>query len=315
MVGMDATATISVTAGPDAGKAFPLTEELVHIGRGGDNQVVLSDATLAEHQASIVRRNGRYAIYAPAAGTVQVDGADIPPEKWVWLPSSATVRLGTQTVCSIEASVRNGAPRPADSTPTPVTGRGSKTSPPGTAKLRKKLKSDSRSQVARFLSDRSGEPLVKLGEDGQLPALELAELADEQPRERRPKSESNPLLLYALLGGSFVMSLGMLLIDPAGAGSSRRADQDAARQVVLKYLGTPGNGLEPYQRLLRQAVIDHSQGNLADEQDAYRRVLKILNSTDIRDPRNLNGLTGKLTGRGRAGDEELREALMTLLSE
>jgi hypothetical protein len=197
-----------------------------------------------------------------------------------------------------------------------VTGRSSKTSPPGTARPRKKAKSgDTRSQVARFLSDRSGEPLVKLGEDGQLPALELAELADEQPRERRQKSESNPLLLYALLGGSFLLSLGMLLIDPRGGGSSSTADQAAAREVILKFLGSDGSDLEPYQRLLRRAVIDHSQGNLRAEQDAYREVLRILNSSDIRDPQNLNGLTGKLTGRGRASDEELRSALMSLLSE
>jgi pSer/pThr/pTyr-binding forkhead associated (FHA) protein len=313
---MDAPATISVTAGPDTGKAFPLTSELVHIGRGSDNQVVLSDSTLSEHQASIVRRSGRYAIYAPAAGTVQVDGAEIPPEKWVWLPQSATVRLGSQTVFSLDAPATNGTPKAADSTPTPVTGRTSKTSVPGAAKLRKKVKiSDSRSQVARFLSDRSGEPLVKLGEDGQLPALELAELADEQPRERRQKAESNPLLLYALLGGSFLLSLGMLFIDPEGGGTSSSADRTAARAVVQEYLGTEGSDLEPYQRLLRQALVNHSQGNVRAEQDAYRRVLRILNSSDIRDPQNLNGLTGKLTGRGRASDEELRSALMTLLSE
>ncbi len=311
---MDAPATISVTAGPDTGKAFALTEELVHIGRGGDNHLILSDTTLSEHQASIVRRSGRYAIYAPSAGAVQVDGNEIPPEKWVWLPQTATIRLGSATVCSLAAPT-NGSARSADSTPTPTAGRTPKTAPSGTARPRKKTRPpDSRPHVARFLSDRSGAPLVSLGEDGQLPALELAELADEQPRERRQKSESNPLLLYALLGGSFLMSLGMLLINPEGGATANRAEHDAARQVIQNYLGKDGSDLEPYQRLLRQAVIDRSQGNVQAEQDAYRRVLRILNSSDIRDPRNLNGLTGKLTGRGRASDEELREALMTLLS-
>lgn len=311
---MDAPATISVTAGPDTGKAFALTDELMHIGRGGDNHLILSDATLAEHQASIVRRNGRYAIYAPSAGAVQVDGSEIPPEKWVWLPPAATIRLGAATICSLAAPT-NGSAKSADSTPTPTAGRAPKSVAPGTARPRKKARSaETRPHVARFLSDRSGAPLVSLGEDGQLPALELAELADEQPRERRQKSESNPLLLYALLGGSFLMSLGMLLIDPQGGSTASGADHAAARQVVEDYLGEDGSNLEPYQRLLRQAVIDHSQGNVRAEQDAYRRVLRILNSSDIRDPRNLNGLTGKQTGRGRASDEELRAALMTLLS-
>ena len=95
---MEAGAQITVTTGPDEGKAFSLSDELVHIGRGTDNQIVLSDPTLSEHHASIVRRNGRYAIYAPAVGGVRVEGNVIPAERWVWLPSSATVCLGEGTV-------------------------------------------------------------------------------------------------------------------------------------------------------------------------------------------------------------------------
>ena len=188
MLGMDASATIHVTGGPDAGKSFALVDELVHIGRGRDNQVVLSDEGLAEHQASIVRRNGRYAIYAPQAGSVQVEGSEIPAEKWVWLPQAATIKLAG-TVFRLEAvQGENGAAAtpPPESTPTPTPGKSRpKTTPPGPKKegserAKKKARpAEKQPQVARFISDRTGEPLVRLGEDGQLPALELAELAEE----------------------------------------------------------------------------------------------------------------------------------------
>ena len=52
-------ATITVTRGPARGEFFELSEELVHIGRGEGNQLVLADDDLAEHQASIAFRNGR----------------------------------------------------------------------------------------------------------------------------------------------------------------------------------------------------------------------------------------------------------------
>src|SRR3954468_2148580 len=120
---MSPAATITVTDGPDAGRAFPLSDDLVHIGRGADNQVVLSDGALAEHQASIVRRQGRYAIYSPAAGAVQVEGNDIPAERWVWLPKTAVINLGANTTLRLEIFEPPAATASADSTPTPLTGR------------------------------------------------------------------------------------------------------------------------------------------------------------------------------------------------
>jgi hypothetical protein len=324
MSGMEASATIVVTGGPDAGKSYALADELVHIGRGRDNQVVLSDEGLAEHQASIVRRNGRYAIYAPQAGSVQVEGSDIPAEKWVWLPQAATIKLAG-TVFRLEAAQgENGAsatPAP-ESTPTPTPGKSRpKTTPPGAKKegserAKKKARpAEKQPQVARFISDRTGEPLVRLGEDGQLPALELAELAEEAPQERRQKSTSNPLLLYGLIGFSFVASLGMLLIDPNAASTSSTTEQAKARSALHEFYGAPGSRLERYQELLRLGLVCHSQGDWEGERGAYREVLQMLNAADIRDPkRHPNGLTGKQTKRGRDSDDDLREALETLLA-
>ena len=315
---MSAAAKITVTAGPDAGQAYALSDELVHIGRGADNQVVLTDPTLSEHQASIVRRHGRYAIYSPLVGAIHVDDNEIPAERWVWLPQEAQIRIGEETVFLLEVS-GNGADvdNPAESTPTPTPGRKRpRSTPPGSRRSRKKTRpDDAERHVARFISDRSGAPLVQLGEDGQLPALELSELADEQPVERQQKSGSNPLLLYGAMGFSIVMSLGMLLIDPEGSSTTTSADKDRARIELREFFGEDGADLEPYQRKLRLAVVAHSQGDYRAERAAYLSVLRMLNSADVLDPSNPHGLTGRHTIRGRSSDEDLREALNTLLAE
>lgn len=314
---MTPAGTITVTDGPDAGRAFPLSDDLVHIGRGADNQVVLSDAALAEHQASIVRRQGRFAIYSPAAGSVQVDGNEIPAERWVWLPRTAQIHLGVQTILRLDTH-ETPVPGAPDSTPTPLTGRSRTTTRKSDADRarRRGRNGDHRPQVARFINDRSGEPLVKLGEDGQLPALELAELAEEQPRERREARSTNPVLLYGVLACSFVMSLLMLVVDPQARTAAERSQDAQARQVLQEFYGDPQRKLQPYQQLLRDALVAHTQGNIDAERDAYRQVLRMLNSSDIRSAKTSpNGLTGRQTGRGRLSDDELREALLTLLAE
>jgi hypothetical protein len=315
---MSPGATITVTNGPDSGRAFALSDDLVHIGRGADNQIVLNDRALAEHQASIVKRNGRFAIYSPESGAVQVDGNDIPPERWVWLPRTATIHLGAATVVRLD-SHETPVPGSPDSTPTPLTGQArpgsSSRRVDGERSRRRSRNGEHRPQVARFINDRTGEPLVKLGEDGQLPALELAELAEEQPRERREARTTNPVLLYGILACSFVVSLLMLVVDPQPRSADERAGQAEARLALQEFYGDPQQALLPYQSLLRQALIDHARGNRAGEREAYRSVLRLLDSSDIRSSENHNGLTGAQTRRGRASDDDLRAALLTLLSE
>lgn len=325
---MDASATIVVTGGPDAGKSFPLAEDLIHIGRGLENQVVLSDQALSEHQASLVRRNGRYAIYAPVPGAVQVEGNEIPSEKWVWLPPAALIRLGKETVLRLEGVASgNGAAAP-EATPTPTPVKRARSTPPGQKKesperkdaperpRRKPKPGEQQPQVARFISDRTGAPLVKLGEDGQLPALELAEIAAEEPQERRQKTSSNPLLLYAVIGFSFAASLGMLLIPTDAARITATGAQADARQALTEFYGREGEPLARYQQLLRQALIKRAQGDVRGEREAYRQVLQMLNAADVRDPQlHPDGLTGKHTRKGRISDQRLREALEVLLAD
>jgi len=102
-------AKLSVTTGPDRGRTFDLDDELVHIGRGAGNQIVLSDDTLAEHQASIVRRNGRFAIYTTAIDGIEIEGNPIPPERWVWLPTEASIRISRRTLCQFVSPDADGS--------------------------------------------------------------------------------------------------------------------------------------------------------------------------------------------------------------
>ncbi len=323
---MDAVpARLLVTSGPDEGKVFGLTADLVHIGTGDGNQVILSDEALAEHQASIASRNGRYAIYVPPGARVEVEGNEVPTDKWVWLPASAAMRLSETTFCRFESSVPAGVNsggsgsvnattvttmRPVDSVPseegTPVGSEGRR------REGGKRRKAAARkSQVARFITDRPGDPLVRLGEDGQLPELALSDTAERRQAEA-PK-EKNPLVLYAALTCSFVLSLGMLLVEPPASNVVNHSVREEARQELKEYFGTDESPLEPYQKELRLALVEAARGNTAAERRHYRRVLQMLNAADVRDEANLNGLTGRYTGRGRSSDADLRKILERLL--
>lgn len=107
---------IVVTTGPDRGKVFEIDEELIHIGRADENQIVLDDPSLPDHQASVLRKNGRFAIFRPTDAEVQVDGADIPAEKWVWLPNDVRLQFGRRTSCQLtyESSLDDEPPKSSE---------------------------------------------------------------------------------------------------------------------------------------------------------------------------------------------------------
>ena len=94
---MKSLAKLTVMTGPDRGKLFELGGEIVQIGKGAGNGFILTDATLEDHQVSIVRRNGRFAIYAPLTDQVEVDGTQIPRDRWVWPPDTAQIQLNRRT--------------------------------------------------------------------------------------------------------------------------------------------------------------------------------------------------------------------------
>ena len=113
---MSLCAKITVTSGPDRGRVFELTGEMMRLGKAPENEVALTDSQLGDLHASIVRREGRFAIFTALPEGLDIDGTEVPPERWVWLPESATIRVGSRT--SVEFVVNgegNLAPAPTPS--------------------------------------------------------------------------------------------------------------------------------------------------------------------------------------------------------
>lgn len=111
---MSVCAKITVTSGPDRGKTFELTGEMMRLGKAPDNELVFTDAQVGDHHASIVRREGRFAIYLSAPEGLEIDGTDIPPERWVWLPESAMMRVGKRTNIEFVVGENNNVPATAN---------------------------------------------------------------------------------------------------------------------------------------------------------------------------------------------------------
>ena len=304
-------ASLTVTAGPDRGKTFALHAEFVHVGRSEDCQVLLTDPQVDEVQVSLANRNGRFAIITALEETVAVDGRTLTPEQWAWLPTQATIRVSPKTTllfsCGLPSATSNGEPVFAKGTdisssadpPTtlPVKSKGRK---PGS----KKGEATTRT-VAKFITDRKGETLVRLGEDGHLPELALTEVSAPKHDKRKRSSQGNPALIYGALGFSLLASLAMLFLDPA-VTDERSESKNSARQSVMRdFVGSEKGPIKPYQQLLRDAGLAQSRGDFKSEREAYLKVLRLLNSEDK------NPFTG-ITGTAE-DDERLKKHLAVLL--
>ena len=53
---------------------------------------------------------------------------------------------------------------------------------------------------------------------------------------------------------------------------------------------------------------------LLAERQLLKQVLALLNSVDASAPENLNGLTGRQTGQGKASDQRLKDLLQQVLN-
>lgn len=308
-------AVIRFTSGPDTGIEFELRDEMVHIGQSLDNQIQLTDPTISEHEASIVARNGRFAIYASRDQFVAVDGNPLPSARWVWLPDAAQVSLGTKTVFSFSTTGSASSPPEGDSSPAGTSTRSIPAPVPTERKVRGKKGTGGKSAegrgkkaVARFITDQVGDPLVKLGDDGQLPELSLIEPGESKgKRSSGSKPEqSSPILVYGAIGFSFLFSMLLLFLDPEMQGESQRGNVAQARIDIQRFYGDGQSDLEEYQLLLREAQLAHSRQDFDRERQYYRTVLKMLQSEDNQ------GLI-RLTDT-REQDEQLRQLLATLLS-
>ena len=304
-------ASLTVTAGPDRGKTFALHEEFVHVGRAEDCQIILTDPQVDEVQASLANRNGRFAIITAFEETVAIDGKTLPPEQWAWLPSQATIKVSPKTTllfsCGLPSAMTNGEPAPLKSNESPPPAD-PPTTLPTKAKGRKpgaKKGEAATRTVAKFITDRKGETLVRLGEDGHLPELALAEVTAPKRDKRKRPAQGNPALIYGALGFSLLASLAMLFLDPA-VTDERSESKTVARQAVMSdFVGGDKGPIKPYQQLLRDAGLAQSRGDNRSEREAYLKVLKLLNSEDK------NPFTG-ITGTAK-GDVDLKKHLAVLL--
>jgi type III secretion system (T3SS) inner membrane Yop/YscD-like protein len=305
-------ASLTVTAGPDRGKTFALHEEFVHVGRSEDCQVLLTDPQVDDVQASLANRNGRFAIITAFEQTVAVDDKTLTAEKWAWLPAQATIRVSPKTTllfsCGLPSATSNGEPVTAKGTDNPSTA-----DPPASLPVKskgrkpgpKKGETTSRT-VAKFITDRKGETLVRLGEDGHLPELALAEVTALNQDKRKRPSQGNPALIYGALGFSLLASLAMLFLDPAVMDERSLSKSEARQAVMHDFVGSDKGPIKPYQRLLRDAGLAHSRGDVKSERAAYLTVLRLLNSEDK------NPFTG-ITGTAEE-DEILKKHLAVVLA-
>ena len=298
----------------------------MNIGRGDENEVTLADSSLSEHHASIAIHNGQFVIYSPVDEGVEVDGKIIPPERWVKLPTPARIRFGDRSSCQFnfaDSYAESALPSsmkanvsPAGSPPPPAPPKkkrqksGSKKAAApagnGTRKSEKgKRSKQSNRKTARFITDQGGDAKVSLGEDGTLPELVLAESNARRVQQRQAK-QSNPAVLYIAVAISFLMSIGLMFVDPEPARRSQ-SELTKARLAVKEFYREPESGeLKRYQKLLRQAAIAHSRRDRRAEVEAYRAVLNLLNSEDHE--HGYLGLTGD-----RESDEQLLKYVSILV--
>lgn len=292
---------LEILTGPDQGKTFPLESELLHIGRGADNGVILSDPQIGDFHASVSQQQGQLSLYANEANQIRVAGALVPGQQWVHVPLDAKIHLSGQT----EVRVVESGPASA-----PVV----EASRPAVAERRRAApKKESKRQVARPITSRGGESAVQMGADGKFPELALAVDTGPAKPQNKPK-DANPALLFTILAASCLSSAGLLLFDFETRAVSTSQVQSSARSELVAFYGQDSAELEPYQKLLRRASVEYSKGHRSAERQLLRQVLALLNSVDASATENLNGLTGRQTGKGKASDQQLEELLQQVLN-
>lgn len=354
---MTAIAELTVQKGPDEGRVFPLVGDRTRLGSGVGNEVQLTDPLVADHHATLIQRDGRYAIVTTHPQGLEIDGVAVPPERWIWLPQVSVIHLGQQTVLRFSAGETGGAvvesggisaadesapasggvkakpatrttkPRrsaPASPTAGPVAssaaGAGAAEPEPVPeeaegAKIRKTT--DRVRKTARFVNEAPGEALVRQVEGGQLPELALSD-GGPAVQAVTPRAESNPWLLYGVLGGSLLLTVLLLVLD-SPADSNQAPDRVLARRELKEYLGEEDDTLAPYQLALRQALQASSRGDRLQEQSELRKVLRMLRSESKERVQRFTGLTGRLEYEyddpSKKSDRRLEELIGALLAE
>ena len=300
---------LEILSGPDRGKTFPLESELLHIGRGSDNSIILTDPQIGDFHASVSQQQGRLSLYANEANQIQVAGTLVPGQQWIPVPADAKIHLGGQTevrvVDSARTTVSTTAPTATVSVPAAEVRSAERSRAPS--------KKESKRQVARPITTRGGEAAVQMGADGKFPELALTAGTELKKTVGKPK-EANPALLFTILAASCLSSAGLLLIDFETSTVTSSQDKAFTRSQLAAFYGTDSAQLEPYQKLLRRASVEYSQGNRTVERQLLKQVLALLHSVDASAPENLNGLTGRQFGHGKESDQKLEKLLQEILN-
>jgi hypothetical protein len=177
-------------------------------------------------------------------------------------------------------------------------------------KLRRKKagsadKQERKSITAKFITDGPGDPLVKLGEDGHLPELQLED-GKKRPGVQQEAKKTNPFWLVLILSIGFGMSALMLFVDFENLGSTAQ-EKSAARQELVSYYSTEAEAPSPFQVHLRQAQRARSRRDYTGEKAEYRKVLQMLRA-EGKNP--YTGVTGS-----EARDKKLEELMGILLKD
>lgn len=163
-------------------------------------------------------------------------------------------------------------------------------------------------KVARFVTAHPAESSLKVAADGKLPDLHLGETNKEEQKQAGARG-MNPLVLFGLLALSVGASILLVMVPDSSSAPTVGEDRDRARQIIQDQYFSDMDAREdikPYQRLLRQAQLEHVRRDYKKERQMYVQVLRMLRT----DPKPSKGITGSLKR-----DQELEKQLNILLSQ
>jgi len=211
-----------------------------------------------------------------------------------WVPASPPSAAGTPG----PPPAASPSPPKSAVSPPPVTAPPAAAQPPAPTR-----------KVARFIAAEASKSTLKIAEDGQLPELRLEE-GEKKAKKEAKTTTVNPLVLFGVIALSVVMSILLVLYEPASEGTAEQGEKDQARATIARnFFGDedlhPEDPLKPYQQLLREASLAHERKNYQRERRLYRKVLDML--------REESGGQRKLLTGDPDRDEELRKLITTIL--
>jgi hypothetical protein len=164
-------------------------------------------------------------------------------------------------------------------------------------------------KTARFIAAESAQSGLKLAEDGKLPELRLKEPGEKSVKQAGPGGV-NPAILFGAIAFSVLASVALVFLPGESANQGSGAEKQKARKEIEEnyFAGMDKEArIEPYQILLREALLARSRGDFKQERRSYRKVLDMLHAERGKFDK---GLTGS-----PARDETLKKLITTLLSD